>query len=111
MNTISILHGIACLIYLSLAVYVLFRNYRSLVNLLCALVMIAFAIWAFGLMFMVTAADKPAAAYWHSFSSFGWIGFAGVSLLFILALTRRLILLRKWFIVALILVFPRCLHP
>lgn len=64
---------VGAIINLSLAVLVLFNNARAVVNRVCCLLSVCFAVWNFGTFWMFRVEDAPMALFWARFLQFGVI--------------------------------------
>ena len=82
-------HFLSFLVYLWLISYVVRKEPRALLNRLCALAIIPFAIWALGITFFHSATSSSAAMLWMNIASVGWCSFPITAFWFYLALTRH----------------------
>jgi len=91
---------IASLIFLWLAGFVLFKDPRSLLNRVCALLCLSFAMWSFG--------DLLTNIYLKTnlFFSIGWCSFPSFALWFILVFTKKKRILKYWIIYLLSFLLP-----
>ena len=71
-NLFVILSVILFLVYLELAIYVLFRNTKSPLNLYFFFLSLCFAIWSFSYIFVYSAPTAEIASYWDSLASIGY---------------------------------------
>lgn len=89
MSFISLLHLFAFLGDIALIAFLISRNYRALLNWLCALIIAAFGIWSLGYFVMPFMFSMDSALFWVNVSSFGWISFPVITLYFYLVLTGK----------------------
>jgi len=66
---------VAFLVYVYLIWFVLNLNRKELLNRLCALAIVPFAIWSFAFTFLHSASTVNAATFWMNVASVGWCGF------------------------------------
>ncbi|MCX7679454.1 MAG: ATP-binding protein, partial [Spirochaetes bacterium] len=72
-------------INVSLGIYIILKNWRRILNWLCAAVAFLFAVWSFGTTFMRDIRiDVAKAAWFNNIASIGWISFSAFFLLFAL---------------------------
>lgn len=89
-------HFFFSIAYAFLAVYIFIKNPKALVNRVCGLFFLCFALWSFAFIFMHTPhPSKEVARFFVNISSFGWISFSSFFLWFTLAFTGKQKLLRK----------------
>jgi len=102
MIILPFLHFFVFLANTYLAFFVLYKNPKSLLNRACSGLMICFALWNFGNIFIHDpdrSITKDTAAILQNIDSFGWIGLNSVLLYFSLAFSKREKLLKKkWFL-------------
>lgn len=90
MGVIEFLHFINAVIFLQLIFYVMYKNPKSAVNRICALLCGCFAIWGMGAMVMNDPDCMAQTVKWAlRIGSVGWVGFAPAFLWFILLFTNR----------------------
>jgi len=90
MSILTLLHFLSFSIYLYLAGYVLYKNPKDLLNRVCAILILCFAIWSFGSGSIRNAnITKDGAMLFISITSIGWCSFASFSLWFCLIFTKR----------------------
>ena len=92
----QLLHILNAVAYVQLLLYVLYKNPRSHLNRVCALLCACFAIWGIGALFM----NNPVATFDEAMLAIridcvGWIAFAPVFLWFILIFTGHEQILRR----------------
>ena len=102
MIILPFLHFFCFLASTYLAVFVLYKNPKSILNRTCSILMLCFALWNFGNIFIHdpdSTITKDTVAILQNIDSFGWIGFTSVFLYFSLAFSKREKLLKKkWFL-------------
>jgi len=86
-NGIGLISSWAGLLYVVLALYVLYGDHRAIRNRLFALLCLTFAAWAFGDAFMISAPDHDTAWFWYRASGLGWTLFPALMLHFFVDLT------------------------
>jgi PAS domain S-box-containing protein len=100
--TLPFLHFFCLLVYIYLAIFVLYRDSGSLLNRACSALMISFALWNFGDIFIhnpVSRISSDTALILQHIASFGWAAFGSAVFCFSLAFSKREKLLRKkWFL-------------
>lgn len=97
-------HFLSFVFYCLLAGYVLLKGFRSLLNRLCAAMLLCFAIWGFG---AIAVNDNRLSLETVSFmtriQSIGWFSFGAFGLWFALVFAdRRAILRKKWLLLPLL---------
>ncbi|MBU0486708.1 MAG: PAS domain S-box protein [Bacteroidetes bacterium] len=101
MILIPFLHFFCFLVCASLAVYVLYQDWKSLLSRTCAILLCCFAIWNFGDIIVQNYDNSITANFAtiiQNIASIGWIGFASAILCFSLAFAKQDELLRRiWF--------------
>ena len=77
MNSFSYIHLLCAQIYVILAIVVLLRDRKSLINQLCSLIFICFFIWSFSWTFIQNLqVSKETAVLFENIGSFGWLLFS-----------------------------------
>jgi len=103
------LHFFSFIASASLAVFIFYRDTRSLLNRMSALLMICYSLWNFGDIIVHNpdrSINTDLVMMMQNIASFGWISFASVFLSFALAFTKNQNIVRKkWFRIPVIL-FP-----
>jgi len=99
MSFFPFFHFFNTLIYLYLAVFILVKNPKILLNRICSVSFFFIAVWSFSMMFIHNPyTSKDTALLFSSIGSFGWISFSSFFVLIILALSGMEKILRKeWF--------------
>ena len=92
-------HFLAFIIYVELIGFVLYKNPKALLNRLCALALVPFAIWSFGDTLFQGAPSPGSAMLWNNISSLGWCTFPITIFWFYLAFTRHEKLLKNRFFI------------
>lgn len=82
-------HFSAFIVYLWLIGFVLHKNPKALLNRLCALTLVPFAIWSLGVVFFHSAPSSGEAMLWMNVASLGWGSFPITAFWFYLAFTRH----------------------
>ncbi len=95
MRIIALIHICALTLYIWIAVFVLSKNNRAVLNISCALVVGCLAFWNFGAAFVRSAKTPEAAFIWQSVSSFGWIMLSSAFLFLVFVYTGIYKRLRK----------------
>ena len=102
MNILPLLHLLSLLACLYMAVFVLYKDPKSLLNVTCSILMFCFALWNFGDVFLQnpeSVIPKYMVTLFQNISSVGWIGFSSIVFCFSLAFSKREKLLKKkWFL-------------
>jgi len=102
MLILPFLHFFGFIACLSLAIFVLYQDRRSLINWTCSLLMVCFSIWNFGDIIVHnpdSTISRETAEIMRNISSIGWICFSSVILCFSVVFSKRENLLRnKWFL-------------
>ena len=88
-------HFLAFIIYTELIGFVLYKNPKALLNRLCALALVPFAIWSFGDTLFQGAPSPGSAILAINISSLGWCTFPVTIFWFYLAFTRHEKLLKN----------------
>jgi PAS domain S-box-containing protein len=93
-DVLPLLHFTSFLISVGVIVFLMLRNSRALLNRLCILLILTFALWSFGYCFIHLSESTQAAMFWINFSSIGWGAFSFAAIYFYLALTQKERILR-----------------
>ncbi|MBN1613086.1 MAG: diguanylate cyclase [Deltaproteobacteria bacterium] len=104
MNLLSISSFFAVVVYLYLGIYALHLDIHSRLNRIFGLLCLSLSVWSFGYAFVYAAPDKPSVWFWFRISSLGWCTFGGISLHFLLVLTRKEKILKQWWLYPLLYV-------
>ena len=95
-------HFFCIIVYIYLAVLILYRDPKILLNRSSAAIMICFALWNLGDIFIHnpdSSLSKERVLLWQNISSFGWISFVSAILCFSVAFSKREKLMqKKWFL-------------
>jgi PAS domain S-box-containing protein len=84
MQFISYLHFFCAIVYCFLAAFVFVRNPRSLLNRVCAMILLCFCVWSFGLTFVENPwVSKQTATLFQDIGSIGWLLFSAFFLWFV----------------------------
>ncbi|MDD5236385.1 MAG: ATP-binding protein [Candidatus Omnitrophica bacterium] len=93
---LALVHFLSFLCYLFMIAFVLYKNPKALLNRICALLLLCFVIWSFGIIFLSNGAlPKNTVRFIIYATSIGWFSFAGFALLFILGFTKKEKLLKS----------------
>lgn len=105
MSFFPFLHFFDSLAYLYLAVFILLKNPKALVNRLMAAVVTAMMVWSFTMIFVHNPlVSKKTATFAAHINAFGWCTFSSFMLWFVLAYTgKTAILKKKWLYLVLFL--------
>jgi diguanylate cyclase (GGDEF)-like protein/PAS domain S-box-containing protein len=107
MNIYPFLHFFVFLIYCYLIVLVLWKDPKSLLNRICAVLLACFAIWSFGLILIYNPSiSKDTVMLFDNISSIGWISFASFFLWLSLIFTEKKKILKTKIIYPLIFILP-----
>ncbi len=90
-----LVHFFSFLVYAYLIIFILQRDPKALLNRLCALTILPFAIWAFAFTFFHSVTTVGAARVWMNIASIGWCSFPITICWFYLSLTGHESVLRK----------------
>jgi hypothetical protein len=92
----SIIFFAVCIISLILGIYVLQSNPKGLINRCFFVLIVAVNIWSIGLALATPAADAETSGIWRRVAAIGWSTVYGIVLHYILIITGRNALLKKW---------------
>jgi PAS domain S-box-containing protein len=103
MSFFPFLHFFNSIVYVYLAVYILIKNPKALLNRICVAFLLCFSLWSFSFVVLHHPfCTKHLAKLFVNISSIGWCSFSSFFLWFILAFTgKKKILKQKWFYVLL----------
>jgi len=90
-----LINFLAFVVYVYLIWFVLNLNRKELLNRLCALAIVPFAIWSFAFTFLHSATSLNAAKLWMNVASIGWCSFPVGVLWFYLDFSHHERLLKK----------------
>lgn len=99
---LSIAFFTAFIVYGVFSVYILHINWKSALHRAFFAVCIALCIWSLGSVFGASAPNMNEALFWRRFAVFGWGSAFSFILHFILVLTGRRALLKKWWLYVLL---------
>jgi len=107
MSIYLFLHFFTFLVYCYLLVFLLWKDPKSPLNRVCAVLLACFAIWSFGLIFIYNPiASKDTAMLFDNIGSIGWISFSSFFLWFSLIFTEKKKILKTRIIYPLIFILP-----
>jgi len=107
MNIYPFLHFFVFLVYCYLLVFLLWKDPKSLLNRVCAVLLACFAVWSFGLIFIYDpSASKDTAMLFDNIGSMGWISFSSFFLWFTLIFTEKKKILKTRIIYPFIFILP-----
>jgi PAS domain S-box-containing protein len=109
MNILPLLHLLSLLACVYMAVFVLYKDPKSLLNVTCSILMLCFALWNGGDIFLQnpgSAITINMAILLENIKSVGWIGFASSIFCFSLAFSKREKLLKKKWFLFLVFILP-----
>ena len=89
-------------IYFFFAIYILHLNQKAALNRMFFAVCISLCIWTFGFAMSIDSPDAASALFWRRGSVIGWATLYANILIFLLILTGRARLLRKWWLILLL---------
>jgi len=102
MSFLPYLHFFCLLACAYLAVFIFYKDTNSLLNRTCSILMLCFALWNFGDIFLQNpdiTITQGTLLLMRNIGSIGWLGFASAILCFSLAFSKRDKLLKnKWFL-------------
>jgi len=102
MNILPFAHFFCIIVYIYLAVLILYRDPKILLNRSSAAIMICLALWNFGDLFIHSpdsTLSKEKVILLQNISSFGWVSFVSATLCFSVAFSKREKLMKKkWFL-------------
>lgn len=103
MSLFPFLHFFNSIVYIYLAVYIFIKNPKALLNRICVVSFLCFALWSFSAVFFHNPySSKNIARLFTNIGSPGWVGFSSFFLWFILTLAgKEKILKKKWFYIIL----------
>jgi PAS domain S-box-containing protein len=114
MRFLPFLDFLSLLVYLYLAIYIIIKNPKSLLNRACSGLLLCFAVWSVEMVFVRDLGiSKNTARLFFNIGSFGWIGFSSFFLWFALIFTENKKILKTrlfylfLFILPLILVYKQ----
>jgi hypothetical protein len=98
MSFFPFLHFFNFIVYVYLAVYIFIKNPKALVNRICVVLFLCFAVWSFSNTFVHNPySGKNIALIFDRISGLGWASFSPLFLWFVLAFTgKKKILKKKW---------------
>lgn len=98
MTFFGFFHFFFMVAYLYLAAYIYIKNPKALLNRVCGLYFLCFAVWSFSFIFMhAPHPSEEVVSLMVNIGSLGWGSFAGFFLWFTLVLTgKKKILKQKW---------------
>jgi len=104
MNFFPFLHFFNFVAFVYMAVYILMKNTKALVNRICVGLFLCFAFWSFSLTFIHNPDTTKAAVFtFDKIGALGWASFSSFFLWFVLAFTgKKNILKKKWLYVLLL---------
>lgn len=85
----------ACLTYFSLGGFILYKKPRALLNRMCCLLLVSFALWSMGYTVLAAADSKAAAMLGLNIAALGWCSFPVPAFWFYLAFTGHNRVLRN----------------
>lgn len=107
MILLPFLHFLVFLVCLYLAVFVLYRDHKSLLNQTTAILMLCFALWNFGDVIIQNpdpSITESMVSIWQNIAAVGWLSFSSAILCFSLVFSKREhFLKKKWFQMLIIL--------
>jgi len=107
MRYLTYCHFFCCIVYIFLAAYLIIKNRRSSLNRACAAMMISFAVWSFGEVFIHNIwVTRKTAMLFECIGSIGWTCFGGFFLWFAAAFAGRFALARSRTFLAAIIMVP-----
>ncbi|HBS89060.1 MAG: hypothetical protein A2W91_06645 [Bacteroidetes bacterium GWF2_38_335] len=98
------LHFFCLLTYAFMAIYILLKDPKALLNQTCALLIFSFSVWNFIDVFSVYENfSRDTVILFQNVTSIGWISFPGFLLCFSLVFSKNeKILMKKWFLVTVV---------
>jgi two-component system, cell cycle sensor histidine kinase and response regulator CckA len=112
MGIFSSLHLFSFIIYLSLLLFILARNPKSLVKRVYIGFVACLSLWSYATIFVHNPnSTKEVAELFNNIASIGWISFSSFFLWFALAFAQKKALLAKKYFIPLLFSFPALLVP
>ncbi len=107
MSVMPFLHFFCLVVYLFLAIYILKKNPKVLLNRLCSALIFCFALWSLGYIFTHNPYNpKHIAVFFGKVQAPGWIGMVSMTLWFFLVFTERKKILSAWWFYPLLFLPP-----
>ncbi|MCJ7789606.1 MAG: hypothetical protein MUP69_05385, partial [Candidatus Atribacteria bacterium] len=107
MNILSFLHFFVFLVFSYLLIFLLWKDPKSLLNRVCAVLLACFVVWSFGLIFIYNPrSSKDTVMLFDNVGSIGWISFTSFFLWFALIFTEKKKILKTRIIYPLIFILP-----
>jgi len=107
MNILPFLHFFVFLVYSCLLVFLLWKDPKSLLNRVCAVLIACFILWSFGSIFICNPrASKDTVRLFTNIDSLGWISFASLFLWFALIFAEKKKILKTRIIYLFIFILP-----
>jgi PAS domain S-box-containing protein len=107
MSFLPFLYFFCFIIYALMAVYVLYKNPKSLINKTCAVLITCFTMWNFMDVFSHNPnLSKDTGMIFQNISSLGWVGFPSAILCFALAFSKKKRALRSKFLLIVVISIP-----
>jgi PAS domain S-box-containing protein len=99
MSFFPFLHLFNSIVYVYLAIYILIKNPKTLLNRVCAAYLLCFVVWSFPMIFLHNPyTSKNTARIASNINTLGWCSFSSFFLWFMLVYSgRKKILGKKWF--------------
>jgi diguanylate cyclase (GGDEF)-like protein/PAS domain S-box-containing protein len=107
MNILSFLHFFVFLVFSYLLIFLLWKDPKSLLNRVCAVLLACFVVWSFGSIFIYNPrSSKDTVMLFDNVASIGWISFTSFFLWFALIFTEKKKILKTRIIYPLIFILP-----
>ena len=107
MNIFPFLHFFVFLAYCCLLVFLLWKDPKSLLNRVCAVLLACFAVWSFGLIFIYNSrTSKDTVMLFDNIASIGWISFSSFFLWFTLVFIEKKKILKSKIFYLFIFILP-----
>ena len=107
MNIFPFLHFFVFLAYCYLLVFLLWKDPKSLLNRVCAVLLACFAVWSFGLIFIYNSrTSKDTVMLFDNIASIGWISFGSFFLWFTLVFIEKKKILKSKIFYLFIFILP-----
>ena len=107
MPYLSYLHFFASIVYLYLAIFIVYKNPKALINRVCSAILFCFCIWSFGVIFVHNpSVSRKTALLFENIGALGWTTFSSFFLWFTLALVGKKGLSRSKYFILSIFILP-----
>jgi PAS domain S-box-containing protein len=103
----SFLHYFSFVVYTFLVFYILYKDRKTLLNVVCSIFIACFALWALGMTFVHNReTSKEAVNFWYNINAFGWLSFSFFFYWFVAVFTENHKLMQKKIFLFTLFLFP-----